>query len=308
MDEAGAGAPRGGDRCPYCLRYAGLTAARAEAVRFCPECGADWDTLAVESPPAPAGEGGRPPDDAPPAVAAPAAPGRDATADAVVLTPPPPPATARGPGAGPLLIGLLLGLAAAVTAAFVLDRLTGAAEPTAAAPPAPSPPPIAAPTAPVPRPAPPRPRAKPASPPPAAPRPAPPPLPSPPDDHGRRREAVEQAIALATAALPRAARVELAVRVEGGVAFLSGQVDSAVTGERVAAAAAEVFGIRAVDTRGLKVAWRHHRVQPGETLIGLAAHYYGEPAAWQRIWKANPEIGARPDAIVAGTNLLIPTE
>lgn len=40
------------DRCPYCLTFIGLGAARRRGVRFCPLCGADWQTIGrrIEAP------------------------------------------------------------------------------------------------------------------------------------------------------------------------------------------------------------------------------------------------------------------
>ncbi len=36
------------DTCPYCLRFDGMAAARAEGARYCPGCGAEWDAPALE--------------------------------------------------------------------------------------------------------------------------------------------------------------------------------------------------------------------------------------------------------------------
>ncbi|MCB9535753.1 MAG: LysM peptidoglycan-binding domain-containing protein [Myxococcales bacterium] len=105
----------------------------------------------------------------------------------------------------------------------------------------------------------------------------------------------------------RATRVEVKARVEGGVAFLRGAVDSRATLDRVAAAAADVFGVRAVDTRGIELKWRRHTVAPGDTLVGLAREYYGDATAWPRIWQANTDLAHGPTGIRAGTVLVIPT-
>lgn len=289
-----------------------MTAARAEGQRYCPLCGGDWAQADVprELPPAFRSAPGvdafadDDPDDTDPnvpgAVSAREAPrvaAARAPAPTAAPTLPEPPADPPAPSSapavlGPVTIALLVGLGLAVAVGFFHERLF----PPASAP------------APRPRPAPPPKVAVAAPPRPAAPAaPTPPPLPSPADAPDRRAEAVEQAIGEALRDADRATRVEVRARVEGGVAFLTGAVDSRATLDRVAAAAAEVFGVRAVDTRGVEMRWRRHTVAPGDTLVGLARRYYGDATAWPRIWQANADLAHGPAGIRAGTVLVIPT-
>jgi len=289
------------DHCPFCLKYPGLAAAREAGGRFCPECGADWDTLE--------GEFEAPEDSVvlssdrlplPPEVTP---NGHLASAPLLDDQTPPPhtyteplPAEAtellpqvRPSKIGPITIGLVFALAATVAAGFVYQTFT---EPE----PVPRPPVAAVP------------------PPPVAPKVAPPPkppkpkLPSDPNAPARRIEAVEQAVQLATQHLPEAHTIEVTAQVRGSVAYLSGKVDSRRTLDLAQQAVAGVFGIDAVDTRGVKIVFRRHELTRGDTLSALAERYYGDPARWVDIWRANRNLAARPDALVAGTSLLIPTD
>jgi nucleoid-associated protein YgaU len=48
-------------------------------------------------------------------------------------------------------------------------------------------------------------------------------------------------------------------------------------------------------------------VQPGDTLRSIAEDQYGDASQWPRIYDANRDvIGPNPDALVAGTKLVIP--
>lgn len=318
--EANDAPPPDADTCPFCLRFEGVAAARDEGQRYCPLCGGDWaqSNVPVDVPPAfrsaPAADAfapDAPDDDTDPNVPGVVA-GRETSRAAAKAerpltssraAPPPvdppaplptPPASAGPPLIGPVTIALLFGLGLAVAAGVFHERLFPAAPPAA-------PPPRAAPAEPAVA-APPR-----AAPPPKPAPPAPPPLPSPADAPDRRAEAVEQAIGEALRDADRATRVEVKAQVEGGVAFLTGAVDSQATLDRVSAAAAEVFGVRAVDTRGVEMKWRRHTVAPGDTLVGLARRYYGDATAWHRIWRANADLANGPTGIRAGTVLVIPT-
>ena len=51
---------------------------------------------------------------------------------------------------------------------------------------------------------------------------------------------------------------------------------------------------------------RIHVVQNRETLSSIAQQYYGNPNAWQRIYKANANVIKDPDRVPPGTRLTIP--
>ncbi len=51
---------------------------------------------------------------------------------------------------------------------------------------------------------------------------------------------------------------------------------------------------------------RVHVVQNGDTLSSIAQLYYGNPNAWQRIYKANSNVIKNPDRVPPGTKLTIP--
>jgi nucleoid-associated protein YgaU len=51
---------------------------------------------------------------------------------------------------------------------------------------------------------------------------------------------------------------------------------------------------------------RYHTVQPGETLSGIAQHYYGSAVKWWKILAANHDILSNPNKIRPGMRLVIP--
>jgi len=54
------------------------------------------------------------------------------------------------------------------------------------------------------------------------------------------------------------------------------------------------------------VAVKHHVVKEGETLFSLAEHYYGDKNRFIKIYEANQAALKTPDALPAGTDLVIP--
>lgn len=52
--------------------------------------------------------------------------------------------------------------------------------------------------------------------------------------------------------------------------------------------------------------YARHTVKSGETLGKIAKQYYGEPAKYQNIFKANSDILKNPDLIHPGQELIIP--
>lgn len=267
------------DICPFCLQYEGRSVAQGDGVRYCPVCGADWQAIDVEVPP------------------------RISAELPALYDEPPPPAPS---GVAPMTIGLILGLVGTLGVALVLQSMaepdlapasaapgSGAASVAAAAPTQAAPATQAAPVT----------QAAPAT---AAPHPR---LPSPPESSGRRAEAVQAALAALRPGLPGAAVLELQVEVEGAIAFLKGRVDSKATLDQAAAAAGQVFGVKAVDTRGVTQMFREYTVQPGDTLITLARRFYGSGAQWKRIWRANQHLNRdNPADLDVGTVIRLPTE
>ena len=53
---------------------------------------------------------------------------------------------------------------------------------------------------------------------------------------------------------------------------------------------------------------RRHTVREGETLSGIAQHYYGDASSWPLIYEANRNTISDPDLIHPGQELHIPNE
>jgi nucleoid-associated protein YgaU len=51
---------------------------------------------------------------------------------------------------------------------------------------------------------------------------------------------------------------------------------------------------------------RIHIVQPGESLLQLAEHYYNDRGKWRKIWQANNRRLKDPNDIPVGMKLIIP--
>lgn len=134
-----------------------------------------------------------------------------------------------------------------------------------------------------------------------------PPLPSPRASPERKSAAVKEHIERALVGQAESVQAEVGVRVDDGIAYLIGTVDSATTRELVSTAAGQAFGIRAVDARGVAVERRlppTHIVMQGETLSALARRVYGRGGAWRRIYEMNP--GIDPNLIRVGQPLSMP--
>lgn len=52
--------------------------------------------------------------------------------------------------------------------------------------------------------------------------------------------------------------------------------------------------------------YANHTVQKGETLGGIAKHYYGKPMKYVAIFEANKNVLKNPDVIHPGQELVIP--
>jgi len=331
------------DVCPFCLRYEGLSAAREAGTRFCPQCGTDWQVLdgetsaeekwredsvvlPVPAPPGQAAESWGERETGP--VPALSEPGVRSAARPLQLTPPPTakeawdtevaasadvrppvpltihdrptrppmlpaeptdPVPRAPPGNSPWVLIGGAGTVVALAVVALFASSSGDPAPALAPPPVASAPPSLAPSAA------------------ASEVPALPPLPSPARDPERRSAAVKEHIELALRDQPDSVEAEIGVRVDDGVAFLIGTVDSATTRELVSAAAGQTFGIKAVDAREVKLERRAppvHVVEPGETLSAVARRLYGSSGKWRRIYEVNP--GIDPNLIRIGQPLTLP--
>lgn len=280
------------DHCPFCLRHPGVKQARTSGLRFCPTCGGDWSTADLDLGPdlrsdavvrytskdwrtGPVPALGRPELRA-------FAEGLERRVE--TLSQDPTPIATSDPALG-LKLTAGLGLLALAVGLAVLFALSGEDEPV----------PVATVSSP-----------SPAAGPPTAPHG---PLPSPRLDPERRSLAVKQAIDHALSGQPPSVEAEIGVKVELGVAFLSGRVDSQETLARVVSASGETFGVRAVDSRAVLIvrsAPRVHTVIPGETLSGVALRYFGRADAWRRIYELNPALD--PNLIRVGQPLSLPAD
>ncbi len=305
------------DRCPYCLTFIGLGAARRRGVRFCPLCGADWQTIGklVEVPtgavipfdetdaPLPIGPGD---DDDFPTSQFTRPPATTRPAPAVESAPPP----SRPSPWLMLAVGVLAGLAGTVAFAQwwrsdraptppTTDTVATATpvEPTPSAPVAPTPvePPPVEPPAPLP-----------VEPPPVEPPPAEP-IAEPPDEPLVNTLAVQATLIDTASLMPPSDMVDVRARVEGDIVFLDGHIGNTEALGRLVTSIAAVDGVRAVDSRGVRPSSRTHVVAIGDTLAKIARLYYQDATAWPRIYEANGEIIERPDTLVPGMRLKIPS-
>ncbi len=49
-----------------------------------------------------------------------------------------------------------------------------------------------------------------------------------------------------------------------------------------------------------------YKVRTGDTLSGIAERFYGSPAAWERIYRANRQTLKSPHRLPVGTRLTLP--
>lgn len=101
------------------------------------------------------------------------------------------------------------------------------------------------------------------------------------------------------------------VQFNDGVVQLSGVAESAAAMEKAVLMAGNVQGVTEVSAEGLstppaeeKVAF--HIVQKGDTLSGIAKHFYGRAGDYPRIFEANREVIKDPDLIYVGQKIRIP--
>ncbi|MCA9540040.1 MAG: LysM peptidoglycan-binding domain-containing protein, partial [Myxococcales bacterium] len=64
--------------------------------------------------------------------------------------------------------------------------------------------------------------------------------------------------------------------------------------------------VLAVDTRGVLMTFRKHRMRTGDSLYKIAAQYYGDVDAWTIIWNANRDLIRNPNDVPVGLELRIP--
>ncbi len=328
-------AARNADRCPYCLTFTGLSNARSRGVRYCPMCGADWNSLdrVVEAPsgaviPLDETEPHFDPEleEHPTNQYTRLGPVRPSPGEPGFVAPPEPPPKR---GASPLLMlltGVSLGLAGTMTVAWLYARrqpppptvVSSAPPPVKVSPPVVTPVQDDPPTPPKPvepEPVEPKPvepvEPKPVEP--VEPKPVEPVKPEPvepepvePATPVVAADMVQAALLDTTSLLPPRALVELRPRIEGNIVFLTGVVDSQDTLGQVVAAVAAVEGVLAVDSRGVRSAWKTYTVVRGDSLSKIAQLYYGDTNAWPRIWRANKDVVPSPGALNIGVELRIP--
>ncbi len=115
---------------------------------------------------------------------------------------------------------------------------------------------------------------------------------------------LQQALAVARRQLYSGALLEVSVRREGEVAYLTGTADSHRTVARAAQALGRIAGVKAVDTRGVTLAGREHVIEAGDNPSKISRRYYGNKCGWKRIEEANPNLD--PKTLRVGKKLVIP--
>ena len=103
---------------------------------------------------------------------------------------------------------------------------------------------------------------------------------------------------------------DLAVKVDGEVATVSGTVEDQATNEKVVLAVGNTVGIARVDDR-IEVSTpepeaQFHTVESGESLSLIAKQYYGDAMKYPVIFEANRPMLTDPDKIYPGQVLRIP--
>jgi nucleoid-associated protein YgaU len=105
----------------------------------------------------------------------------------------------------------------------------------------------------------------------------------------------------------------LDVKVEDGIATLSGEAESAVAQEKAVLMAGNIQGIGEVRFDDLTAPAATEKVEyyvikSGDTLSGIAAKYYGKGSQYPRIFAANREVIKNPDLIYPGQKIRIPMD
>ncbi len=105
---------------------------------------------------------------------------------------------------------------------------------------------------------------------------------------------------------------DLSVRVDNGVARVSGKTKDQATREKVVLAVGNTAGIEQVDDR-LEVSRTepeaaYYTVQSGDTLSKIAKAHYGNAMKYPVIFEANRPMLAHPDKIYPGQVLRIPPQ
>ena len=103
---------------------------------------------------------------------------------------------------------------------------------------------------------------------------------------------------------------DLAIKVDGDVATVSGTVSDQATRERVILVVGKTVGIARVDDR-IEVSTpepeaQFHTVAAGESLSVIAKKYYGDAMKYPVIFEANKPMLSDPDKIYPGQVLRIP--
>lgn len=128
-----------------------------------------------------------------------------------------------------------------------------------------------------------------------------PPAEEPPDV---RIDPLAQAIAAIRPDLPPSALLEVQIRRDGPVVFLSGRADSRRTIARAADAVAIVGGVEAVDVRSMALVNREYVVMAGDNPSKIAMKLYGPAAHWRALVPDNPAL--EKGILVPGQKLVVP--
>lgn len=104
----------------------------------------------------------------------------------------------------------------------------------------------------------------------------------------------------------------LAIKVEDGVAKVSGKAKDQSAFEKLVLMAGNVLGIKEVQADELEmeqpatVEVEYYEIQKGDTLWAIAKKHLGNGAEYTKIFEANREVIKDPDLIYPGQKIRIP--
>lgn len=105
----------------------------------------------------------------------------------------------------------------------------------------------------------------------------------------------------------------LSVKVNDGVATLSGEADSAEALEKAILMAGNIKGISEVVADGVEApkseaSVEYYEIKPGDTLWKIASDHLGDGNRYPEIFEANREVIQDPDLIFPGQKIRIPKD
>ena len=103
----------------------------------------------------------------------------------------------------------------------------------------------------------------------------------------------------------------LEVKVQDGIAILSGNAKSREALEKAVLMAGNVEGISQVRAEGINAPpaeseVEYYEIQSGDNLSAIAKKFYGKGSEYPRIFEANREVIKDPDLIYPGQKIRIP--